>query len=244
MKNLKEFLKREIKEESPPETDEKGFISPEELHKHLDIQNRGKVDMGDYAAHVMFHCNNPHYLAPYFDKLNPVQSRHAMGEEIRHDDNVMHTMKRNSALNVHSGNEGIYEATGQASYNKPKDPPAILIMRRKSIRMFPNGQRVALYYIDKINKYVTVPYSDEDWDNMSNIRIESAIETVEEVLKTKKEMVLEHLDGSQSEITPDIANKLMSLYRKVNEANKEKMIGMLEASAEQFKQVVNFYKKT
>ena len=43
------------------------------------------------------------------------------------------------------------------------DPPTILIMRRKSIRLFPNGQRVAMYYVDKINKYVTIPYTAHQW---------------------------------------------------------------------------------
>jgi hypothetical protein len=45
------------------------------------------------------------------------------------------------------------------------DPPAVLIMKRKSIRQFPNGQRVALYYVDKINKYVTVPYTAMQWSS-------------------------------------------------------------------------------
>ncbi len=39
------------------------------------------------------------------------------------------------------------------------DPPAVLIMKRKSIRLFPDGQIVALYYVEKIDKYVTVPYT-------------------------------------------------------------------------------------
>jgi len=43
------------------------------------------------------------------------------------------------------------------------DPPAVLIMKRKSVRQFPNGQRVALYYVDKIDKYVTVPYEAMQW---------------------------------------------------------------------------------
>jgi hypothetical protein len=30
------------------------------------------------------------------------------------------------------------------------DPPAVLIMRRKSVRQFSDGQRVALYYVDKL----------------------------------------------------------------------------------------------
>lgn len=47
----------------------------------------------------------------------------------------------------------------------PMDPPAVLIMKRKSIRQFPGNQRVALYYVDKINKYVTVPYTAMQWSS-------------------------------------------------------------------------------
>lgn len=49
--------------------------------------------------------------------------------------------------------------------NTAMDPPAVLIMKRKSIRQFPNGQRVALYYVDKIDKYVTVPYTAMQWSS-------------------------------------------------------------------------------
>ena len=49
--------------------------------------------------------------------------------------------------------------------NAVMDPPAVLIMKRKSIRQFPNGQRVALYYVDKIDKYVTVPYTAMQWSS-------------------------------------------------------------------------------
>jgi hypothetical protein len=52
---------------------------------------------------------------------------------------------------------------GEAVKQKPLDPPAVLLMKRKSVRQYPNGQRVALYYVDKINKYVTVPYTEMQW---------------------------------------------------------------------------------
>ena len=51
------------------------------------------------------------------------------------------------------------------SRNKSLDPPAVLIMRRQSIRQYPNNQRVALYFVDKINKYVTVPYTAMQWSS-------------------------------------------------------------------------------
>lgn len=50
-------------------------------------------------------------------------------------------------------------------HSVPVDPPAVLIMKRKSIRQFPNNQRVALYYVEKINKYVTVPYTGMQWSS-------------------------------------------------------------------------------
>ena len=40
--------------------------------------------------------------------------------------------------------------------NEPLDPPALLVMRRKSIRQFPNNERVALYFIDKLKKYISI----------------------------------------------------------------------------------------
>jgi len=45
----------------------------------------------------------------------------------------------------------------------PMDPPAVLLMKRKSVRQFPDGQRVALYYVEKLDKYVTVPYTAMQW---------------------------------------------------------------------------------
>ena len=51
------------------------------------------------------------------------------------------------------------------SRDKSLDPPAVLIMRRKWIRQYPNQQRVAIYLVDKINKYITVPYTEYQWSS-------------------------------------------------------------------------------
>lgn len=53
----------------------------------------------------------------------------------------------------------------KAEHGTPMDPPNVLIMKRKSIRQFSNNQRVALYYVDKIDKYVTVPYTAMQWSS-------------------------------------------------------------------------------
>lgn len=38
------------------------------------------------------------------------------------------------------------------------DLPAVLLLKRKSIRVFPDNQKVAMYYSEKLKKYVTIPF--------------------------------------------------------------------------------------
>jgi hypothetical protein len=235
MKSLKDFLQREIKEDGSPDENGDGVLSPTELHHHLDIQKRGTVDLGDYAAHIMFHAHHPEYLAPIMEKLNDVQRLHAAGHEINAYDPVLSKLKNNSALVATS--TPVME--GKTSLSRELDPPAVLIMRRKSVRQFPNGQRVALYYVDKINKYVTVPYEDMQWSASE----ETVFDKIKQVNESKKSIVVEHIDGSTSEVTPQMAKQMIELHKKINEANKAKMLDMLEASAKHFQTIAKFSKE-
>jgi len=72
---------------------------------------------------------------------------------------------------------------------------------------------------------------------------ETILDKIKIVAEQKQKMVVEHLDGSTSEITPEIANNIMNVYRKINETNKEKMADMLEASAKHFQTIVKFSKE-
>jgi hypothetical protein len=114
-----------------------------------------------------------------------------------------------------------------------KLPPAVLVMRRKSVRLFPNGQNVAMYYIDKLDKYITVPFSAMPFQTHESTAID--------VLKSIDEnVILEYKDESQVEVTPELAKEIVSVHRKVNEENKKKMEEMLATSAEYFNKVLEF----
>ena len=45
-------------------------------------------------------------------------------------------------------------------YPSQKDVPSVLLLKRKAIRVFPDGQKVALYYAQAIDKYVSIPFSE------------------------------------------------------------------------------------
>ena len=119
----------------------------------------------------------------------------------------------------------IGEEEKRQNHSHPMDPPAILIMRRKSVRQYPNNQRVALYYIDKLNKYVTVPYTALQW----SAGVEEEVTTLDRL-----KIVVE--SASVGEQTKD---DIFSVYHKLNNENKEKFVSWAQ---ENFNDMLSFVK--
>lgn len=131
--------------------------------------------------------------------------------------------------------------------SKPQDPPAIMVMRRKSIRQFPNGQRVALYYIDKIKKYVTVPYDDMQLSLTVKEHYEEeetdVLLNLHQIALTNESRRLMFDDGSSIKVDSHTANEILNMHESLNLNNKEKVSGMIQESKQQFLKVVDFAKK-
>ena len=113
-------------------------------------------------------------------------------------------------------------------------PPAMLVMHRKSIRQFPDGTNVAMYYIDKLDKYVTVPFTN----------IFAAENTIDTLKTIKENTLVEFADNTEIGVTPDMAKSIIELHNKVNEENKKKIEEMLAVSTEYFNKVLEFAKKS
>ena len=64
-------------------------------------------------------------------------------------------------------------------YPSQKDVPSVLLLKRKAIRVFPDGQKVALYYAQAIDKYVSIPFSEiginEEAELDENLRLLGAV---------------------------------------------------------------------
>lgn len=46
----------------------------------------------------------------------------------------------------------------KTGYPEDKDMPVVLILKRKAIRVYPDNQKVALYYSQALDKYVSIPF--------------------------------------------------------------------------------------
>ena len=103
------------------------------------------------------------------------------------------------------------------------DPPAVLIMRRVGVRQYPNKQTVALYYVDKIHKYVTVPYDKSQQIVSVSEEEVSVIEKLKWIVENKSSLII---DSKQISLVQ--AKSVLNAYSKLNEKNKEKLEVMAE----------------
>lgn len=147
-----------------------------------------------------------------------------------------------------SGKEEVKESIDEASMSFDRDPPFVLVLRRKAIRMYPNQMKVAIYYNDKINKYFSVPYG---------AGVEGGAIQAEEVeIEELEESVIDHIhkiaagehptsrvkfaSGETRKIDRYTASAISQVHKALNDENKKKVADMVHHSPEKLEKVAAF----
>ena len=122
--------------------------------------------------------------------------------------------------------------------------PAVLIMRRKSFRQFPSGQKVALYYIDKLDKYVPIPYGkNADKMLMQPSMKESVIDSLKQIVESDSIGTISFDDGSLKRVDVYTAESVLKVYNSLNRETKTMIEEMVQKNKEHFNKVVDFAHK-
>ena len=120
------------------------------------------------------------------------------------------------------------------------DPPFVLVLKRKAIRLYPGSTRIALYYSDKLNKYFSVPYSTEE-NQKGIVQAEETIMSVLEFVRENKEpQIISYGENQDITIEYPVADAILKVYASLNEENKLKISEMIEKGPEQFNKVASF----
>jgi len=124
------------------------------------------------------------------------------------------------------------------------DPPNIIVLKRKAIRVFPDGRKVAMYHADKIDKYVTIPYSDmmekdvmqvhEAWEPKGNIG------ALMRIVDSGEAALIKFYDNLSMKVDVMTAQSIVNLYNKVNAPNKSKIEKMVNKDKVNFAKVAAF----
>lgn len=139
----------------------------------------------------------------------------------------------------------------------PHDPPMMMILKRKGIRIFPDGKRVALYTNEQLGLTFTVPYVGgqvanqnvmtgvseevEDYgeemlnENIKRLRFASA--------KNGKPVSINFKTGDNIKVDPITAKAITSLHSKLSPENKITLVDKISNDPDSFKKVASFAHK-
>jgi hypothetical protein len=128
-----------------------------------------------------------------------------------------------------------------------KDPPFVLVLKRKAIRLYPNKTKIALYYNEKLNKYFSIPYSTEK-DVDAPIQSEQVeitennnmMDYIHEIVNNKQTKKINFANGKSTLVDSFTASAIKQIHEAVNDDNKTKIEKMIQHSPEQFNKVVDF----
>ncbi len=128
------------------------------------------------------------------------------------------------------------------------DPPFLLVLKRKAIRLYPNGQKIALYFNSKLNKFFSVPYGPgvdaniqaEDTKNGINSMEESAMAQLKSIKDNHQLGMVKHKDGTSSKVDVQTAHAILTVHKSLNDENKNKFEDMVSRSNQHLQKAAAF----
>ena len=129
-----------------------------------------------------------------------------------------------------------------------KEPPFVLVLKRKAIRVYPDGTKIALYYNDKLKRIFTVPYDTLDNNTIQAQQeeveqVEEAVDTIGQLQKIKdthQHGTVNHKDGSASKVDAQTAHAVLSVHKNLNDINKKKFADMVARSSHHMQKAAEF----
>ena len=126
-----------------------------------------------------------------------------------------------------------YELT-EAPLDADKDPPFVLVLNRKAIRLYPNDIKVAIYYNKKLDKYFSIPYGSgvnapiqaEETEQIE----EAVMDQLHKIVADKQAQSVKFGDGSTRKVDHFTASAITQVHNALNDENKKKFADMVHKS--------------
>ena len=156
-----------------------------------------------------------------------------------------HRVKVGDDLKVDDGlkikEENIIEA--DSSKNSQEDPPVVLMLKRKAIRIYPDKTKVALYYNSKLDKHFTVPYGTaiDSAIQSEEVELEEAVmDSLHKIVAGKQAQSVKFANGQTRKVDHYTASAITQVHKAVNDENKKKLADMVHKSPAHFEKVASF----
>jgi hypothetical protein len=125
--------------------------------------------------------------------------------------------------------------------NMPLEPPVVLMLKRKAVRLYPDGQKVALYYNKQLDKLFSVPYGLDSVVQAEEVQIEeSVMNTLHKIVKEKQAQPVKFASGHSRKVDGYTASAITQVHNALNDANKKKFSDLVHKSPEHFEKAAAF----
>ena len=113
-----------------------------------------------------------------------------------------------------------------------EDPPFVLMLKRKAIRLYPNKTKIALYYNQKLNKYFSVPYGPSvDSPLQAEEFIEEGVmDQLHKIVASKQKQRVKFGNGQTQSVDHYTASAITQVHKALNDENKKKFADMVHKS--------------
>lgn len=121
----------------------------------------------------------------------------------------------------------------ESSVDLDKDPPFVLVLKRKAIRMYPDKTKIALYYSKTLNKYFSVPYGGPLGSviQAEETQIEEAVmDQLHKIVSDKQAQTVKFGNGQTRKIDHFTASAITQVHNALNDDNKKKFADMVHKS--------------
>jgi hypothetical protein len=121
----------------------------------------------------------------------------------------------------------------EATLEIPDDPPFVLVLKRKAIRMYPNRTKIALYYNQKLGKYFSVPYGGAMGAPVQaeETQIEEAVmDQLHKIVTNKQAQSVKFGNGQTRKVDHYTASAITQVHNALNDENKKKFADMVHKS--------------
>jgi hypothetical protein len=136
------------------------------------------------------------------------------------------------------------------------DPPMVMVLKRKGIRIFPDGKRVALYTNEQLGLTFTVPYVGGQVGNQNVMSgVQEEVDYGDEMLnenikrlrfasnKGGKPVSVNFKTGDNMKVDPITARAITKLHSQLSSENKITLVDKISNDPDSFKKVASFAHK-
>ena len=124
--------------------------------------------------------------------------------------------------------------------NEQFNPPAMLVLKREAIRVFPNGQRVVMYTDNKYGLTFPVPYDYDKGFGVVNSMGKMQNNPAPKGYLNEETVPVIFATGDEIQVEKSTMEMISKVYDSLNEENKLRLQDMILESEETFNKVKQF----